>query len=429
MFEFRFIHAADLHLDSPLKGLEKYDGAPVDEIREACRRALSNLVQLAIEENVSFVLFAGDIYDGNWKDYNTGLFFIQQVTALQKAGICVYAITGNHDAENKMTRSLLLPENPNGTAVMLPNDKPATVQLPDISVAIHGRGFKTAKEPNNIVLKYPASIDGYFNIGMLHTALTGAEGHETYAPCSPTDLYSRQYDYWALGHVHARRRIEEAGQPPIVFPGNIQGRHIRETGKKGCELVTVSGSGEVEMSFRTLDVLRWELCDVDATEAESIDDIIDQAAVQLRKLANSAGERPLSVRFRVKGQTAAHEELIASRTNFTQQLRARSLSLNHDIWIEKVKLQTSPAETQQPAVDGGAVEELLNYFDELHDDEALLNQLRQELKPLVDRLGGLDDFLVGDEPAIPVNSEQVRSILHEVKPMLLHRLGQKETSA
>jgi len=80
---FRFIHAADIHLDSPLRGLDRYDGAPVEEIRGATRRALENLVDVCLAERVAFLLIAGDIYDGDWKDYNTGLFFHRQMSRLR----------------------------------------------------------------------------------------------------------------------------------------------------------------------------------------------------------------------------------------------------------------------------------------------------------------------------------------------------------
>src|SRR5438270_12599238 len=105
---FKFLHAADIHLDSPLRGLERYDGAPVDEIRGATRRALENLVRLAIDEEVAFVLVAGDLYDGTWQDFHTGLFFASEMARLREANIPVYLISGNHDAENRMTRSLKL---------------------------------------------------------------------------------------------------------------------------------------------------------------------------------------------------------------------------------------------------------------------------------------------------------------------------------
>jgi DNA repair exonuclease SbcCD nuclease subunit len=108
---FRFLHAADLHLDSPLRELERYEGAPVEAIRQASRRALEKLVELAIEERVRFVLISGDVYDGNLQDVKTGLFFVQQLARLREHGISVYLISGNHDAANRMTRRLPYPDN------------------------------------------------------------------------------------------------------------------------------------------------------------------------------------------------------------------------------------------------------------------------------------------------------------------------------
>ena len=92
----KFLHAADIHLDSPLHGLERYEGAPVEELRSATRRAFDNLIELAIAEDVSFVLLAGDLYDGDWKDYNTGLYFVGQMRKLKEAGIRVFIVSGNN---------------------------------------------------------------------------------------------------------------------------------------------------------------------------------------------------------------------------------------------------------------------------------------------------------------------------------------------
>src|SRR6202011_3159455 len=134
---FKFLHAADIHLDSPLKGLERYEGAPVEQIRKATRRALENLVQLAVMEKVDFVLIAGDLYDGDWKDYNTGLFFLAQMARLRSAEIKVFILSGNHDAANQLTKHLRPPEN----VRFLSDRKPETVRLDEIGVAIHGQGF------------------------------------------------------------------------------------------------------------------------------------------------------------------------------------------------------------------------------------------------------------------------------------------------
>src|SRR4051794_5451234 len=158
----KFLHAADIHLDSPLDGLERYDGAPVDMIRGATRRALENLVQLAIRESVDFVVIAGDLYDGDWRDFNTGMFFVRQIAKLREAGIRIYLIAGNHDAANLMTRKLRLPANPSGDSPMLLHDEPETRRLDDLAVAIHGRSFASQAETRNMVPDYPRPIPHFF---------------------------------------------------------------------------------------------------------------------------------------------------------------------------------------------------------------------------------------------------------------------------
>src|ERR1700730_3943801 len=149
---FKFLHAADIHLDSPQKGLDRYEGAPVAECRQATRRALENLVRLAVEEKVAFVLIVGDLYDGDWPDYNTGLFFSAQMARLRDAGIKVFLIRGNHDAENRMTKDLRRLDN----TKFLSTEKPETVTLDEFGVAIHGRGFPRRDVEDNWATTYPA---------------------------------------------------------------------------------------------------------------------------------------------------------------------------------------------------------------------------------------------------------------------------------
>ncbi|MCP5049968.1 MAG: DNA repair exonuclease, partial [bacterium] len=235
------MHTADIHLDSPLHRLEAYEGAPVEEVRQASRRAFENLIDFAVGESVDFVLIAGDLFDGDWKDYNTGLYFIRQVHRLKQADIYVFIISGNHDAAGRMTRVLPYLEN----VGVFSHKKPETKTLDTLKVAIHGQSFSTSAVTDNMALAYPDPVPGYFNIGLLHTSLNGREGHENYAPCTVEDLKNRGYDYWALGHVHQSEIV--SSDPFIVFPGCIQGRHIRETGDKGGVLVTVESGSAPEV--------------------------------------------------------------------------------------------------------------------------------------------------------------------------------------
>ena len=177
---FKFIHTADIHLDSPLRGLEAHEGAPVEEIRGATRRAFTSMVDLALQEPVDFILIAGDVFDGDWKDYNTGLYFIKQVRRLSETRIQVFIISGNHDAAGKMTRTLPYPDNVH----VLSSRKPETQIIEDLKVAVHGQSFSKVAITDNLALDYPDPVPGHFNIGLLHTCGGGREGHAPYAPCT-----------------------------------------------------------------------------------------------------------------------------------------------------------------------------------------------------------------------------------------------------
>jgi DNA repair exonuclease SbcCD nuclease subunit len=414
---FKFIHAADLHLDSPLKGLQRYEGAPVDALRGATRRALANLVELALAELVDFVLIAGDVYDGNWLDHNTGLYFVGQMARLREAGIPVTMIAGNHDAANKMTRSLRLPEN----VQLLDHRRPQSVELERTEgVVVHGQSFASAAVLDRLAAAYPAGRRGAFNIGLLHTSADGRyDGHDPYAPCSLDELRSREYDYWALGHVHQRAVLLE--EPYVAFAGNLQGRHVRECGAKGCLVVSVDAHQRPTVRFEPLDVVRWAVCPVDVTGAQRIDDVLDRCAVSLGEEVRKAGDRLLAVRIELRGACPAHDALAARTDETTAQLRALAIDrAGGPVWVERVKVAThSDGDAAPPAE--GPLGELVALLAELAADEDELACLARELEPLANKLPR--DLC--EEPGGPRLSDPgwLRDCLADVGPMLLGRLA------
>lgn len=371
---FQFIHAADLHLDSPLHGLDHYEGAPVEAIRHAPRRALENLVQLAIDKEVAFVIIAGDVYDGDWRDYQTGLYFVNQMARLGEAGIKVYLISGNHDAESEMTKSLPIPANVH----RFPTDSAETVFHEATGAAIHGQGFAEKAVRTDLSLEYPDAVSGRFNIGVLHTCANGIDGHDPYAPCTVEGLANLGYDYWALGHIHKRQFLSEAA-PIIAFSGNIQGRHIRETGPKGCLLVTVEQDRPVA-EFQALDVFRWEHCEVDAGDCETNDDVAASVIERIRTEIDNTDGRPLATRITVTGSSTAHETLVLERDHFEQELRARVIDEARDrVWIEKVRIATRPIRQNTLAIGEGPLAELQNLMDGLDDNPDVQEFLAEEI--------------------------------------------------
>lgn len=421
----KFLHAADLHLDSPLGGLERYEGAPVDLIRGATRRALENLVKLALSEKVDFVVISGDLYDGDWRDFNTGMFFGHQMNRLRDAGICVYLIAGNHDAASSMTRKLRLPTNPDGQCIMLSCEQAETRRIDTLGVAIHGRSFAIPAETRNMVPDYPMAISHWFNIGMLHTSLSGCEEHDTYAPCTPADLRFKGYDYWALGHIHKRSLLPVEGTPeaaPLAFfSGNIQGRHIRERGPKGCLLVSVDSHHRVDVSFRPLDVFRWDVCSVCCDGLSTMDEVFERCREQLREITSINEGFPMGIRVRLEGATEVHQQLSRHRAGVTAEIRSMATVISDgQVWIEQVKNVTKESrEFGMSPTNSGPLEALWRSLDEIHENPVLVESMLEELKDLARKLPA--EVMQPPEGLLLDDVNWVREVIRELKPILLGR--------
>jgi DNA repair exonuclease SbcCD nuclease subunit len=412
----KLVHAADLHIDSPLRGLDRYEGAPSAELRNATREAFKNLVGLCLDEQVELLLLSGDIYDGNWKDYSTGLFFAEQLSRLRLAGVQVVLVQGNHDAEHEITRRLDLPEN----ARQLDTRRPETFVIERLGVAVHGQGFAKRAVTDDLATGYPDPVKGLFNIGMLHTCASGRPGHDSYAPCSLETLIGKGYDYWALGHVHAREVLCES--PYIVFPGNLQGRHARESGEKGATLVTVDSGRITSVEHRALDVVRWCVCEIDVSEAESADDAVDLTRRHLERRLADADGRMVAARIALCGKTRAHAALHNHAEELVNRLRAAANDLGQkNLWIERVRFRT------EAPLDVGALEErddaigqLARSLRALRDDQAGLTALLPEFASLRKKLPQEaregDDGIRLDDPAF------LREALEDVEQMLISRL-------
>ncbi len=335
---FRFLHTADLHLDSPLRGLAARGDEAATELLGASRKAFGNLVRLAIDEVVDFVVIAGDVYDRDWKGYETGLFFRKGMVRLREANIPVYLISGNHDAASVITRKLSLPDNVHSFS----SRKAETVEPQPWPVAIHGMSFPNRAVEENLVPAYPEPLPGKFNLGILHTSLAGREGHDTYAPCSVDDLTAKGYDYWALGHIHQPEVVHEG--PWIVYSGNLQGRHSRECGPRGCRIVTVDDNLEVSAcDWHALDVARWARATVDVGGKKSFDEVIRAVRSEMGTCVEDAGDRLLALRVILTGPTPLHGELCSHPDRLQAEVRSLADEFGEGaVWLEKVKLATSP---------------------------------------------------------------------------------------
>ncbi|MEO8213194.1 MAG: DNA repair exonuclease [Myxococcales bacterium] len=435
----KFVHAADLHLDSPLRGLERYDGAPVERMRGATRRAFENLIELCLAEDVAFLLLAGDIFDGDWKDYGTGLFFIAQLARLGQAGIPTYLVRGNHDAASQITRYLPLPAHVHELGSRQAETK--VLETPRGAVAIHGQSYATRAVTDDLAVDYPLPVRGLFNIGLLHTCVEGRVGHEPYAPCSVAGLTAKGYDYWALGHVHAREVL--ARDPWIVFPGNLQGRHAGETGPKGATLVAVQDGRVTAVEARALDVVRWVGCEVDASDCGSAEDAIDAARAALGSAFARGDGRLVAAPVTLRAGTAVHQALVADAEHWKQQLRAVAMDVAGDgLWVERVRFKTADERQQGVAPadaapgngkrgaaagsvpgDEDAVVQFVTALRSLRGDDAELAKLSDEFLELKRKLPSEVREGSGDEALRLDDADTMRRLLDEVESLVVGRLA------
>ena len=372
---FSFVHAADIHLDSPLAGLGKKNDEFANLVRGATRRAFTNVVDLAIEECANFVVIAGDLYDGTWKDHATGQFAVSQFARLARAGIRSFVIYGNHDAESRVTRHLSLPEGIHAFS----NRQCETVDLADLGVAIHGRSYKEAATFENIASTYCPPTPGRFNISLLHTALEGHASHAAYAPCTVGELVASGHDYWALGHVH-EPKIHNEG-PHIVYPGNTQGRSVRETGAKGAMLVRVADGIVRSVEPHACDEARWARLDVDASGATDTTEILGGLAGAFEGEISQADGRPLAARLNVKLPAELASRLSADRVWFEAEVQNQASILGDGMWIEKVSIEaTSDAQLV------GLPPELAELFAAALEDPDCMRVVQEAAAPLLLKL-------------------------------------------
>ncbi|MEK6804372.1 MAG: DNA repair exonuclease [Nitrospirota bacterium] len=412
----RFIHASDLHIDSPLRGLDRYEGAPVERLRNATRSAFERLVDLALAERVDFLLLAGDIYDRDWQDFHTGLFFRGQMVRLERSAIRCFIVQGNHDAQGVISRQLTLPAN----VTVFSSRSAQTIRLDDLSVAIHGRSFPEREVNEDLVPSYPPPVQGCFNIGLLHTSLTGRAGHDTYAPTDLPTLVAKGYDYWALGHVHAREVLNE--RPRIVFCGNLQGRHAKETGAKGCELVTVE-AGRIEAEFIALDVVRWSQLPVPLDGVDRLELLDEAFARALEPVLAGTTDRLHAVRVTLTGSTELHRLEAEQPGTLAAAMYAAAQDIGTaEIWIEQVRLDLStPLDRAQAAQRQDAVGELVRLVDTIAGDDAEL--MRRAQVELGDLLGAMPaEVTAGDVPRLDDPAE-LRSLLMDAEATVLARLS------
>ncbi|AUJ25708.1 metallophosphoesterase family protein [Virgibacillus dokdonensis] len=279
--EITFIHAADLHLDSPFKGLASAPEAIFQEIRKSTFTALEHLVHKAIRYQVDFILLVGDLFDNEQQSLQAQIRLKRAFETLQQYNITVFLSYGNHDHVEGNPRFVPYPNN----VIEFSNETVSSytyVKNGEPVAEIYGFSYEKRAVLDNKVAEYEIKNPAVaFHIAMLHGSVQSNTEHDTYAPFKISDLTEIDMDYWALGHIHQRQIVKQT--PPIIYPGNIQGRHRKETGEKGCYHVRLT-KNEAQLEFLPLQAIQIKHASVDITACDTVFDMESVLLATLKEM-------------------------------------------------------------------------------------------------------------------------------------------------
>lgn len=341
---FRFIHTADIHLDSPLRSLALKNDEAADLVANATRRAFIRIIDLCIDERVDALIIAGDLYDGELNSMKTAAFFVSEMERLVAAGILAFVLRGNHDAESRVTRHIRVPEG-----VHVFSSRGDKVELEAHGVVIHGLSFSKPHVPESLLGKYRPAEAGLINIGVLHTSLAGSSQHDPYSPCTVEQLHAQGYTYWALGHIH-KRDVHIAGSSTVVMPGIPQGRHINEAGPRSVTLVSIDDNHDVTLEERRSHSVQFERVEIDVTGCnhwEDLEALLGKAFDAEVDEHNVRGELYLIVRVTLTGESSLANQLRRDREALAELVEL-SAQRAGSVLIEAVVNQITAVKTAEP---------------------------------------------------------------------------------
>jgi len=339
---FSFIHCADLHLDSPFEGLHAVSPTIANVLRDATFRSFENVIDIAIREKVDFLIIAGDVYDGADRSLRAQWRFHQALRHAVESGLQCFVAHGNHDPLSGWEAGLILPDgvhrfDGNNVECAFARRNGETL------AHIHGISYPSREIRENLALRFPTKEkNAPFSIGLLHCNVGGYSEHDNYAPCNLDDLLKCDMDYWALGHVHTRQVLNES-EPYIIYPGNTQGRSVRETGERGCYFVKVDDAGIATAEFVPTDVVRWFVEDVSISNLDTLDALMDMLLGIKDEVRLRADGRNTVLRLHLIGRGSLHKNLRLSESDIISELRRDEEERPQFVWVESVQINTRPA--------------------------------------------------------------------------------------
>jgi DNA repair protein SbcD/Mre11 len=400
-----FIHTADLHLDSPMIGLRNLPEKIYHRLINSTFTALRKIVDTAIERKVDFLIIAGDVFDGEDRSLRAQIRFRQEMERLLQHHIAVYLVHGNHDHLGGNWTKVELPHN-----VTIFGDEVEQHSFKNGTAKVHLYGFSYPRRQvfERRINEYQKVDGADYHIGILHGNDGGESTHSNYAPFSLGELLEKDFDYWALGHIHKRKKLSES--PPVIYPGNIQGRHHKEQGPKGCYLVTLNNGLQQLDWIETSDV-EWDSLSIDVGTCSTFLEVYQLCLNKIHQMRNE-GAKARIVQLEIKNVNQMEGIEGVFNGELLALLQEDEVEEKDFIWISSINMVKDVYDKELLKEDG--------FYNELSKTINQYEQINEAIEPLY-------KHPLGRKHLTPLTAEEQKNIMNEAEQILIRLLYEKTT--
>jgi DNA repair exonuclease SbcCD nuclease subunit len=420
MTKVKFIHTADLHLDTPFKGLTNWNSELAKRLKNATLGSLKKIVDLGIQKNVDFLVISGDIFDSENQSLAAQLNFVEEIQRLAEKGIPAYFICGNHDPLSSWLEDLQMPENVfrfNASEVENMTFRKNGEPVADI----HGISFGDKTVSKNLARSYKVNDQpSPVNIALLHGTVGTPGPHENYAPFKVEDIAGKGFDYWALGHIHKRQVVRQK-HPAVIYPGNPQGRDFGEKGAKGCYMVEIDQNKTPVISFVPVQQIRFEELEIDLTGEDTINVLPGKIQESITGLNDYEQNTSYIIRISLTGSTPLHSRFNnpGEMEQVLEFLNEGQLKQTHFTWIDSIEVNT------RPVIDIDEIRKSSDFPGEILN---AIEQYESDPQKIKDWIESVDKEFTGQakREIEGLSEDDHRQIIEKAKWMLLDKLRKEQ---
>lgn len=321
---FRFIHASDFHLETPLADLDVLPPHLRDAMADAPRKAAQAVLEAALADNIDFLLLSGDLLNpqaAGPHGMSLLLDYFDRLHAKQKP---VFWAAGLADDPQKWPEAVPLPPNvilfPKNRTIAVPVQRAGRTICMVIGRSSDGRSVLH-------VPSYRTDPTDEFTVGV------------GYGTSSADALAEGRFHYWALGGVHDREVMDGGAPGGAVYCGSPQGRSLDESGPHGYSVIDVDADQAVRVHPIECDSFRYCNVKLEGAEIAAVGGIRNLMGERIVRLQHESGGRHLLIGWDISLSGGDTLHSVGDVEELTQWVRREYGHGAPSAWTAKVTLR------------------------------------------------------------------------------------------